>query len=229
MNAFFNKFSLRKLLFLTLCLCFFFCVCVFSACKKTVDYFSYVSENRSNIFLCNTDDFSLRVYATDKESPYESNGVPCEVFPRTELYLTAPSGVENYSVTFTVDGIAYGGELSFDNVKAEYYYFCTLDISKLQEIVCTLSWGAESVELHAVSVLDEQTITSQTALQTVLETERELFETMTDKYGFSGEIYIRLIYEDSPYYYIGVLDRKGNTNAFLLSAQSGKILAKRQS
>ena len=53
-------------------------------------------------------------------------------------------------------------------------------------------------------------------------------ESMTDKYGFTGEIYIRLIYEDAPYYYVGIIDRNGTINAFLLNATSGKILAKRQ-
>ena len=51
---------------------------------------------------------------------------------------------------------------------------------------------------------------------------------MTDKYGFSGEIYLRLIYEDSPYYYVGVINRNSEVNAFLLNAETGKILAKRK-
>ena len=50
---------------------------------------------------------------------------------------------------------------------------------------------------------------------------------MTDKYGFSGEIYLRLIYEDSPYYYVGIIERNGTVHAFLINAQTGKILAKR--
>ena len=229
MNAFFGKFSVKKLFFSLALVVISLFACTLSACQKTIDYFEYVSENRSNIFLCDTNDFSLRIYATEKESPYEANGIPCEISPRAEIYLTAPSGVENYTISFMVNGEKQGGELSFDNVKAEYYYFCTLDISTLNEIVCTLSWGKKSVELKALSVIQPQSITARTALQNVLDSERELFDTLTDKYGFLGEIYIRLIYEDSPYYYIGVIARSGNTYAFLLSAQSGKILAKRQS
>ena len=52
---------------------------------------------------------------------------------------------------------------------------------------------------------------------------------MTDKYGFTGEIYLRLIYEETAYYYVGIIDRNGNIYAFLVNAQTGKILAKRQS
>lgn len=229
MSVFFNKFSFRKLLFYPLMLALCATLCLFSACKKTVDYFDYVSELRNNIFLCSTDDFSLRIYATQKESPYCSDGIPCEISPRAEIYLIAPSGVENYQISFTLDGISYGGELSFDNVKTEYYYFCSLDISELKQIECTLTWGKESVVLCARSVLDENTLSAQTVLQNLLSSEQALFESMTDEYGFAGEIYVRLIYEDAPYYYIGVMDRNGGTNAFLASAQTGKILARRQS
>ena len=52
---------------------------------------------------------------------------------------------------------------------------------------------------------------------------------MTDKYGFAGEIYIRLLYEEAPYYYVGIIDRSGGCNAFLMNAETGKILARRQS
>ena len=46
-----------------------FLVCLlplFASCKKEIDYFDYVSELRSNIFLAETDGFSLRVYAVEK-------------------------------------------------------------------------------------------------------------------------------------------------------------------
>jgi hypothetical protein len=51
---------------------------------------------------------------------------------------------------------------------------------------------------------------------------------MTDKYGFTGEIYLRLLYEDAPYYYVGVINRKGEITAFLVNATTGKVLAQRK-
>jgi uncharacterized membrane protein YkoI len=52
---------------------------------------------------------------------------------------------------------------------------------------------------------------------------------MTDKYGFKGEIYFRLIYEGNPYYYIGIINRNGEITAFLINAKTGKTLARRNS
>ncbi len=170
----------------------------------------------------------MRAYSVAKETPYVADGIVREVSKRTEIYLTAPSGDKEYDLFFTVNGKRHGGDMSFDNVKGEYYYFCTLDVSALSQIEFELICGAESTLLSASSVLSERTISPKQILQTVVDKETELFQSLTDKYGFAGEIYMRLLYEDAPYYYVGIVDRNGNTTAFLLNGESGKILAKRQ-
>ena len=187
-----------------------------------------MSELRSNIFLAQNEDFSLRIYAVEKENPYVPDGIKKETSCRTEVYLIAPSGEKNCELSFSVDGKTYGGEMSFDNVRAEYYYSCTLDISALTELPCEITYGESKVSLTASSVKTPSVISPYYVLQTLIQTEPELFSSLTDKYGFAGEIYIRLLYEDSPYYYVGVMDRNGNSHAFLINAQTGKILAKRQ-
>ena len=74
----------------------------------------------------------------------------------------------------------------------------------------------------------DTTLSPKAALACLLGAEKELFSALTDKYGFAGEIHIRMIFENSPYYYIGIIDRKGTIHAYLLNAETGKILAKRQ-
>lgn len=215
-----------KLLFAPLLLLLLFS---FAACSKTVDYTEYISELRSNIFLAETEEFSLRVYSVKKESPYVSDGIAQPRNERTEIYLVAPQGDKTCQISFHVDGKEYGGEMSFDNVKAEYYYYCPLNTSALSSISIRVSYGEKQVDFTANSVLDEDTLPPFEALALLQTAENELFVGLTDKYGFAGEIYIRLIYEESPYYYIGVIDRNGNITAFLMNAKSGKILAKRKS
>ncbi len=232
MNAYlthFQRFSRPKKVLKTI-LAFFsllLLVC-FPACNKQVDYLNYVSELRSNIFLAQTDEFSLRVFALEKETPYSADGVKRETNTLTELHLTAPTGTKNYSVSFEIDGEKYGGELSYDNVKREYFLSCTLDIRAQKEITFLLTCENEQTELVAKSVLTDTTLSPETALKTLIEKEQELFTSLTDEYGFAGELHVRLIYEDNPYYYVGVTDRNGKTTAFLMSATSGKVLAKRE-
>ncbi len=224
MNAYFyKKFSMKAFFLLLLPL-----LLLFGGCRKSVDYFDYVSELRSNIFLAREGDFSLRVYTTVKESPYAADGIPGECVARTEIYLLAPEGNQTVEIAFTAGKREFYGEMSYDQVKREYYYFCPADISSLSSLPCKITCGENELSLQAESVLTENTLSARESLQKLFAEEKELFSSMTDKYGFAGEIYLRLIYEDSPYYYIGVVNRKGETHAFLLNAETGKILAKRQ-
>ncbi len=199
------------------------------ACKPKVNYFDYVSELRNNIFLAQTEEFTLRIYSVKKETPYESDGIPKDITTRTEVYFLPSSGDKTCNLSFIVNGKTYGGEMSFDNVKAEYYFSCNLDSSALTQINCSIDYGNENVQLNAMSVISENTLSANTVLSKLVKNETELFSSLTDKYGFAGEIYMRLIYEDSSYYYVGIIDRGQNTYAFLINAENGNILAKRQS
>ena len=226
-RSFFN--ALTALLKSFLLLLALLLLAVFSGCKKEMDYLPYVSELRSNILIADGDGFTLRIYAVDKENPYLPDGIPREGNTRVEMYLTAPDGKETYHIYFTFDGREFGGEMSYDSVKAEYFFSCTLDISKVETLPCRLKYSDNEITLDAHSIRQENTLTAKEILTALQTAEGELFSSLTDKYGFAGEIYVRLIYEENPYYYVGVIDRNGKVNAFLLNAQTGKVLAKRVS
>lgn len=225
MKKFFNAKRATVFLFFVSLLCIF---PLFPSCKKQVDPFSYVSELRDNIFLAETDAFSLKIYSVIKETPYFADGIKQETTRRTEVYLLAPEGNQNYSFTVTVGGKPYGGEMSFDNVKTEYYWSCTLDVSALSSLDCVIAYETERVAIKANSVLSGKELAPKAVLRILREENQELFSSLTDKYGFAGEIYIRLIYEENTYYYVGIIDRKGKIHAFLLNATTGKTLAKRE-
>lgn len=228
-----TKFSTKKrgllLLKTTLAVLFALCVGLFTSCRKEIDYMDYVSELRSNVFLAHEQDFSLRIYAVSKETPYVTDGIPKERSTRVEAYLVAPEGNKTCKISFTFDGEEYGGEMSFDNVKTEYYFSCSLDIAKATELPCRIEYGDTTLEMNALSVRTGDTLLPENILKNLQTEESELFASLTDEYGFAGEIYIRLIYEDSPYYYVGIIDRNGQIHAFLLNATTGKIVAKRTS
>ena len=230
MNAFFLKNTLSQKKFFVKCA--LLCLVLLSllplfACRNTIDYFDYVSELRSNIFLAEKGEFSLKIYAANKENPYAMDGLAQETAPRFEAYLLAPEGNQTVTLHFSLDGQTLGGEMSYDNVKSEYYYTCTLDVSQQKELLCTLSYGEEKIDLTAKSVRTEKTLTPRAALNALKAENPAPFTDLTDEYGFSGEIYLRLLYEDAPYYYIGIINREGKTHAFLMNAETGKILASR--
>lgn len=211
------------------CTLFFLPLFFLSACTDEVCYFDYVSELRNNIFIAKTEDFSLRIYSVTKEQPYAADGIPKETNVRTEAYLIAPTGSETCTLQFTDGKREYCGEMSYDSVKGEYYFFCAFDVSAQSSLNCQIAYGEKMIELTANSVLSPTSLSPEKALQALLQAEPTLFSEMTDTYGFKGEIYLRLIYEDAPFYYVGVIGRNGEISAFLIHAETGKILAKRKS
>ena len=232
MRAFFtpnrNRFSFTTLFKPLCCLLAVMALFLLSGCKKEIDYFTYVSELRSNILLAETEDFSLKIYGVFKEYPYAADGIPHETSNRCEVRLLAVDGAENYRITFRYQDKEYGGDMSYDNVKSEYYFSCTLNISQCASLPCIIEYGDSRVELNALSIVNSSTLSPKKILENVRQENEELFASMTDKYGFTGEIYIRLLFEDACYYYVGVIDRAGKVNAFLVNATTGKIIAQRQ-
>jgi hypothetical protein len=216
---------LKRILLYALLIFFTFSL---TSCKRDIDYFTYVSELRSNILLARVEKFSLRIYAAKKEQPYAADGIPRETVSRTEFYLTAPTGEHTCNLSFTYGNVEYTAEMSYDNVKGEYYYYCPLNLTEATVVICRIEYGDDVFTLEAKTVKTPDVLSPKTILSHIQKSETELFNSMTDKYGFTGEIRLRLIYEDAPYYYVGIIDRNGNATAFLLNAETGKILAKRQ-
>lgn len=233
MNAF-NHFKIRiftipkkflHILTSILCVCaVFFC----TSCKKEIDYFTYVSEVCENILLGKNETLSVRAYSVNRENPYLADGIARERTARAEFFITVPSADKACEIVFELDGKTFGGDTSYDNVKAQYYFSCSVDISALKTLPLKLTYGEDEYNVTLQSVKTEKTLKPKQVLDGLRKEKTELFTALTDDYGFAGEIYIRLLYEEALYYYVGVIDRNGKTQAFLLNAQTGRILAQRQ-
>lgn len=218
---------LKKAFILTLALLSF--SFIFSSCgKNETDYSSFISENRNNIFVCQADDFFVKIYSSQKETPYLSDGIKRKVSPRTEIYLTAESGEKTYYVYLDIYGKTIGGDMSYDNVKSTYFYTLTLDTSALTEISLKIEYDGGTVALNAKSVKEDGLLNAKQIVEKVRAAETEIFKNMTKKGVFQGEIYVRLIYENGLYYFVGIIDKNGKTLSFLCDGTTGKILAKRR-
>ena len=218
----------RILITLFSSLCLSFGALFLSSCNKPLDLTEYVSEYRSNVFIHNDKDFSVKARSVEKEYPYVADGYKGELTHRTEIVITLPKGVEACSVRFSVDGKEYGGDASYDNVKQQFYFSCGANVSALHTLPLALTFCEEEKQLSLPSVRGNE-LTLQKAIDAVFSQEKELLKSLQNGKDFLGEIYVRLLYEDAPYFYVGVVDRNGNTTAFLLDGKSGKILAKRSS
>ena len=99
-----NAKSIKKLLFSLLFILWSIVCFALTGCTRKIDYFSYVSEFRNNIFLAETENFTLRIYSVTKETPYVADGIAHESTARTEVFLLAPEGTQNYTLTVYFNG-----------------------------------------------------------------------------------------------------------------------------
>ena len=224
-----SKKRFRPLLFLFPLLFLALILASFSACQKEADPLDYLSEYRSEIYLAETEEFSLRAYAVEKEHPFVADGLVGTLTKRVEFYLTAKDGSMSCHIRYFLDGEEHGGEASFDSVKREYYYSCAADLQGKTTLPVRITLGEQEYELTAHSVKTEITLSGETVLKLLKETESELFASLVSSKELLAELHLRLLYEDAPYYYIGVVERSGRITAFLMDGETGKILAKRQS
>jgi hypothetical protein len=216
-------FYMKKIIFI-LFLCLGFCV-VFSSCTKKVDYYSYISELRKEIYLYEEDDFTCKIYVSDRETPYLSDGIKGQINSIVEVFVymnDTPKEVE----------IAFGnlqGEMNYLSVSKSFYLSFTSDEINADKVQINLNIDGKQKQIEALNVMYDGVIDAESALKCVCEYDAGLFEKLTVNNVFNGEIYLRLLYDDGCFYYVGVIDKSGTTNAYLVDGETGRILAQRSS
>ncbi len=204
---------MKKSLLLLLCLPFFLSGCA------SLDLNDYVSERRSYIYLGEGGNYTVKAESGEREYPYATDGYACDTSTLFEVTITCAEHEKNLTISFSVDGKRYGGELSYDSVREEYSYSCGVAVNA-ESVVFVV--GETSVTAERVNAEDK----TSDVLHAVAESEKDIFDSLTKGNAFLGEIYVRLIYDEGCYYYVGVADRDGHTHSYLTD-ESGKLLAKR--
>ncbi|MBO5328693.1 MAG: hypothetical protein J6B04_05930 [Clostridia bacterium] len=212
---------MRKFLTATLFLVIFtFSLC---GCFKKIDYTDYVSESRTTIYIYCDDEISVKIYCGNKESPYCADGIKGKVESFTEIlvkFLNNPK-----SVNITCDNIC--GEMNYNAVKNAFYLSDGVKIPPLDDLLFKLEVDGKAYEYKATNVTLNGVISKETALNCVIEYDGETFEQLTEHGLFNGEIFIRILYDEGCYYYVGVCDTQGKIKAYLLDGVYGKIIAER--
>jgi hypothetical protein len=194
---------------------------LFCACNSQVDYYSYVSELRSNIFIYKDDNYDLKIYISDKETPYSSDGVKGEMSSVIEVYLSLPTTPSLVEIELGV----YSGEMNYLAVSQNFYLSFSGEGFTEDKVEISLSFDGKTQNFEAVSVLHDGLIAPSSALNCIYEYDTQTFENLTNGRFFNGEIYIRLLYDNSCYYYVGIIDQNSTTHAYLIDAETSHIIA----
>ena len=172
--------------------------CLLAAACAPYDYSARVSEVRSDLFLAETEAFTLTVACVSREYPYADDGIPCPMTDTLEASL-APKGDAPAAVEIYADGTGWGGEASFSAVYGEYRF--SEGVSAFPEGTLSLRvvWGEKEVSLAATSVRTEQTLTPEEALAAFTAAEKETLKRMQKEGAFCGELCIRLLLREKNY------------------------------
>lgn len=198
-----------------------------SACGG-YDYFPYVSEIKEDIFLAQTETFSLTLSCVRREYPYIADGIPSPASNVVEISLTGERTSAPYEISVLGEQ-SFGGEMSFRTYAGDYFYSQSVESFFKDSVSLRVETNGQSVEVVATSVKNERTLSARDALDHAVKAERETVQAMTGSDGFTGEFYIRLLRRDVNYYYVGIIDREGKTLSLLLDSETGEVLARRKS
>ena len=197
----------------------------FAGCSGHINYNDYISEKRYDTYRYEDDGLQIKVYLSKKETPFVADGIKGNVGALTEIYVKTAQKHEE--VTITSASFA-GGEMSYLTVRDCMYLSFGDSWQCGGEVTVTLTCDGESSDYVLQSVKDAGVMTCEQALDCVREYDGTLFESLTNGRTFGGEIFIRLLYDEKCYYYVGVCDTEGKICAFLLDGESGRIVAERE-
>ncbi|MGN1060178.1 MAG: hypothetical protein ACI4QN_00445 [Candidatus Coproplasma sp.] len=201
------------------------CLSILPSCKKNVDYLNYVSENRRQVYLCKEDGYELKIFCSDRETPYCADGVKGNMATICEVYYKCNSSPS--CVNCEVEG--FSGEMSYMSVTNSFYLSFSADTIEEESLNVKLTIDGKEKEISVRNVFEAGTIDYKSAINSVIEYDKDKFDGLTQRNQFLGEIAIRLIYDDGCYYYVSVCDRNKQVKAYLVDGRSGRIITERES
>jgi hypothetical protein len=214
-------------LFLVLFCAFF----MFSACQKENPLFEHVSELRSDVFFGQSENYSIKASYGFKETPYNNDGdVKTRVYILHFILLDKEIEQATYTLTMQFNGFDYSTQFKLNPVTHVASTDLEINDFALKSFNVTVNCGSENETITLSSTLPENTITPQTALESIYKHQKSLVDSFYSSDGtFNAEIYLRVLVKDAkPYYYVGFGSGNNSLKAFLLDGLTGEVLAIRQ-
>lgn len=199
-------------------------LCALPACSKQVNYLDYVSESRTDIFLYRDDTTEIKIQCSKKEQPFSADGCKGDICDLVEIYVALAKNPQELEVQ--VEG--FGGEMNYQAVTRQYYLSLSCAAFDKSGVEVTLTADGNKETYTALSVKDDKVMSCEKAVECVAEYASELFEGLTANGLFDGEIFVRLLYDDGCYYYVGVCNKDKLITAFLIDGERGKVIAKKE-
>lgn len=196
-------------------------------CDTKPDYYALVSEERRDVLFGESENFSVKCYAEIREKPFKPDGKKQQTAFAVIIKLTVKSGIngilDGAKVTFSTDK-DYSALFTFHRESDEYVAISYVSELPDKQATVKIETDRGSEELELSSVLSDIEFTPKAALDLVVSSVGNEYEAAARKGEM--EIYIRLIYGDEIFYYVGLIT-ENKTDAFLVDKECKKIVAKK--
>lgn len=193
----------------------------FCGCSAQTDYTDYISEKRSEIYLYRDDEAQIQINCVSREQPYAADGICADMCDLVEIFVKFAKNPAEAEISVG----DYSGELNYEAVHTRFTATYSSPAFNAQGVDVTVKADGEEKNYRVLNVKDSGVISCEQAVICASEYDRELFESLCDKGRFKGEIYVRLLYDEGCYYYVGVCGRDKKLTAYLLDGGRGKVIS----
>lgn len=200
-----------------------------SGCKKENAYLAYISDLKQDVYTGQINDITVTAYYGFCEEPFINDGIAGEkVYGYTFKLDIIPDDVRRL-LELSADGNTFSAVFTPDEVTSEYKAFIEIKKHFEREFTVTYICGSEKTPVTLCSLLPENCISYERALELLTEKQQPLLSAYNSDNGFNAEIYMRIfIKNDAPYWYVGIANGNGTLKALLIDGVSGELLAVRE-
>lgn len=199
------------------------------ACKTKIDYFSYVSDLRKDVFVGENELFGVTVWAGARETPYASDGIRNETSLNLTIKVVCKKETgDKITATVAYNENEYTRDLSFHPVKSAMSTSFDVKVLPEKQLTVKLDYGEESSTLTLDSALSDDTVPYTVALEKAADHCADFINRHTEKGNLKAEISVRLLAENgNNYYYVGFTATDGEKKTVLIDGENGSVLAEK--
>lgn len=191
-----------------------------------------VSEYRKNLYVGETQGFTITFTTGKREEPYATDGVRGKMVGFGVLSVKYESKLpDDLYYEMFIDTVQYGGKLEFNPYDNSYVADIMKEVSSKDDIY--LKIYNHDINIHATlkCVSREWKVSYKDAIRIVSQDMGSDLYDYIDGNKLNAECFVKIVSEDQEmnkiYWYVHVVCKNGDTYTYLIDVNSGEILAKK--
>ena len=205
------------------------CLAVLSSCASSTTLSMYVSQRRTGVYSGSLDEYSVTIYAEERETPFITDGYVGEMKNYLIVRLEKQgASLDNASIFISYDDVLVDASFTYNPLNGKYTAEEQVDrlpISKTLKV--EIADENKRVEVTLNSLVLDEVMEVNKVLKCVQNYDKQVINSLFKNGQIGAEIRVRLLCSDGRnYYYVGFAN-SNKTIAYLVDGVSGEILAKK--